>query len=96
MLDTNIKYNSGKKVVEQYNEISFSLNTDLVFQKIDNLTPIKYVYNENSDIKYITKLGVVIKHEKWDDIVTIMDQDNLKAYKVYLVSDFLNINNLNN
>ena len=89
MLDINKKYNSSKEIVRKYNLISFSKNTDLVFKKIDSMAEIKEVYREDTSIKYITKSNVVIKHEKWDDIIIIMDENNEIAKKVYLVRDFL-------
>ena len=93
MLDINQKYNSSKKVIAEFNKISFSLNTDLVFKKIDSIVAIKMVYTDGYNIKYRTKLNSIdgiIKHEKWDDIVTIMDENNDVAKEVYLVRDFLN------
>lgn len=93
MIDLNKEYNSSKEIIERYNEISFSKNTDLVFEKIDSMQEIKQV-SESSGfmvIKYVTKSGLVIKHEKWDDVVTIMDKDNNKAKDVYLVREFLKI-----
>ena len=96
MLNINKKYNSSKEIVRKYNLISFSKNTDLVFKKIDSIEEIEEVYREDTFIKYITKSNVVIKHEKWDDIVTIMDLNNSKAKSVYLVRDFLNVETINN
>ena len=84
------EYNSSKEIVRKYNLIQFSKNTDLVFEKIDSIEEIIEVYREDTFIKYITKSEIVIKNEKWDDVVTIMDEDNNKAKEVYLVRDFLN------
>ena len=95
MLETNKKYNTTLDIVKKYNKISFSLNSDKVFKKIDTIATIRNVYKEGIYIKYIVAsedLNTrVIKHEIWDDVVTIMDIKNDSAKSVYLVNDFLNI-----
>ena len=96
MLNINKKYNSSKEIVKKYNLIQFSKNTDLVFKKIDSIEEVIEVYREATSIKYITKSNIIIKHEKWDDVITIMDEDNNKAKSVYLVRDFLNVESLDN
>ena len=79
---------------KKYNKISFSVNSDKVFEKIDSIATIRNVYKEGTYIKYIIAsedLNTrVIKHEIWDDVVTIMDIKNDLAKNVCLVNDFLN------
>ena len=95
MIETNKKYNTTLDIVIKYNKISFSVNSDKVFEKIDSIATIRNVYKESTYIKYIVvckHLNTrVIKHEIWDDVVTIMDIKNDSAKSVYLVNDFLNI-----
>ena len=112
MLNIKNEYKSSKQIVKKYNDISFSINSDDVFEKIDTLTEIFNVWTDRHEIiymvnkvyhaekrlrKYITKKTNgyidrrVIKHNKWDDTIVIMDKNNNYAKKVYLVRDFLKL-----
>jgi hypothetical protein len=94
MLETNKKYNTTLDIVKKYNKISFSVNSDKVFKKIDSIATIRNLYKERTYIKYVVACEDcntrVIKHQIWDDVVTIMDIKNDSARSVYLVNDFLN------
>ena len=97
MLNIKNNYKAGKEIVKTYNTISFSISTDRIFEKIDSLATIFNVWKSEEDIVYRTKKESsdgVIKHNKWDNTITIMDSNNRYAKKVYLVSEFLALDTL--
>ena len=80
--------NASDEILKKYDEISFSIHTDRVFKKIDSNYTIKAVYSDKFYHTYITT-SCIIKFEKWDNVVTIMDHNNKHAQEVYLVNKFL-------
>ena len=86
--------NASEEILKKYNKISFSIYSDRVFKKIDKHFNITDIFNEDGCHRYIISIPnmervQVIKFEKWDNVVTIMDENNKYAKEVYLVTKFL-------
>ena len=55
-------YNSDAYSVSEYNQISFSIHTDKVFEKLDEVTIIKHTMNIGEEIIYLCS-GVIVNEE---------------------------------
>lgn len=86
--------NASEEIVKKYNDMSCSIWSDKVFKKIDKHFNITDIFNEDGCHRYIIAIPnmeriQVIKFNTWDNVVTIMDNENKYAEEVYLVTKFL-------